>query len=71
MTPFRIHTGLVAPMDRENVDTDAIIPKQVLKSIKRSGFGPKPVRLMDFRNCFGMIASVSTFSRSIGATRPL
>ncbi len=40
MTPFRIHTGIVAPMDRENVDTDAIIPKQFLKSIKRSGFGP-------------------------------
>jgi len=40
MTPFRIHTGLVAPLDRENVDTDAIIPKQFLKSIKRSGFGP-------------------------------
>ena len=40
MTPFRIHSGLVAPMDRENVDTDAIIPKQFLKSIKKSGFGP-------------------------------
>ena len=40
MTPFHIHTGLVAPMDRENVDTDAIIPKQFLKSIKKSGFGP-------------------------------
>ena len=40
MEPFRIHTGLVAPMDRENVDTDAIIPKQFLKSIRRSGFGP-------------------------------
>ena len=40
MNPFRIHKGLVAPMDRENVDTDAIIPKQFLKSIKRSGFGP-------------------------------
>ena len=39
MTPFRIHTGLVAPMDRENVDTDAIIPKQFLKSIKKTGFG--------------------------------
>ena len=39
MNPFRIHTGLVAPIDRENVDTDAIIPKQFLKSIKRSGFG--------------------------------
>ena len=33
-------TGIVAPMDRANVDTDAIIPKQFLKSIKRSGFGP-------------------------------
>ncbi len=40
MNPFRIHTGLVAPMDRENVDTDAIIPKQFLKSIKKAGFGP-------------------------------
>jgi 3-isopropylmalate/(R)-2-methylmalate dehydratase small subunit len=39
MQPFRIHTGLVAPLDRANVDTDAIIPKQFLKSIKRSGFG--------------------------------
>jgi 3-isopropylmalate/(R)-2-methylmalate dehydratase small subunit len=40
MNPFRIHTGLVAPIDRENVDTDAIIPKQFLKSIKKTGFGP-------------------------------
>jgi 3-isopropylmalate/(R)-2-methylmalate dehydratase small subunit len=40
MKAFQVHTGLVAPMDRENVDTDAIIPKQFLKSIKRSGFGP-------------------------------
>jgi 3-isopropylmalate/(R)-2-methylmalate dehydratase small subunit len=40
MTPFHTHTGLVAPLDRANVDTDAIIPKQFLKSIKRSGFGP-------------------------------
>jgi 3-isopropylmalate/(R)-2-methylmalate dehydratase small subunit len=40
MQAFTIHQGLVAPMDRENVDTDAIIPKQFLKSIKRSGFGP-------------------------------
>jgi 3-isopropylmalate/(R)-2-methylmalate dehydratase small subunit len=39
MQPFRIHKGRVAPMDRENVDTDAIIPKQFLKSIKKSGFG--------------------------------
>ncbi|MEP6740801.1 MAG: 3-isopropylmalate dehydratase small subunit [Caldimonas sp.] len=40
MEPFRTHVGLVAPMDRENVDTDAIIPKQFLKSIKKAGFGP-------------------------------
>ena len=40
MQAFRIHTGLVVPLDRANVDTDAIIPKQFLKSIKRSGFGP-------------------------------
>jgi len=40
MQAFTLHTGLVAPMDRENVDTDAIIPKQFLKSIKRTGFGP-------------------------------
>ena len=39
MQPFKIHKGSVAPMDRENVDTDAIIPKQFLKSIKKSGFG--------------------------------
>lgn len=40
MQAFTIHKGLVAPLDRENVDTDLIIPKQFLKSIKRSGFGP-------------------------------
>jgi 3-isopropylmalate/(R)-2-methylmalate dehydratase small subunit len=40
MDAFTTHQGLVAPLDRENVDTDLIIPKQFLKSIKRSGFGP-------------------------------
>ena len=40
MEKFTVHTGLVAPLDRENVDTDAIIPKQFLKSIKKTGFGP-------------------------------
>jgi 3-isopropylmalate/(R)-2-methylmalate dehydratase small subunit len=40
MKPFTTVTGLVAPMNRSNVDTDMIIPKQFLKSIKRSGFGP-------------------------------
>src|SRR5687767_9332934 len=39
MEKFTVHTGLVAPLDRANVDTDAIIPKQFLKSIKRTGFG--------------------------------
>ncbi|MFN7835277.1 MAG: 3-isopropylmalate dehydratase small subunit [Burkholderiaceae bacterium] len=39
MNKFTLHTGLVAPLDRANVDTDAIIPKQFLKSIQRSGFG--------------------------------
>ncbi|OGT73126.1 MAG: 3-isopropylmalate dehydratase small subunit [Gammaproteobacteria bacterium RIFCSPLOWO2_12_47_11] len=39
MKPFNTFTGLVLPLDRSNVDTDAIIPKQYLKSIKRSGFG--------------------------------
>lgn len=40
MEKFTQHSGLVVPMDRPNVDTDAIIPKQYLKSVKRAGFGP-------------------------------
>lgn len=40
MEAFKTFTGIIAPIDRSNVDTDAIIPKQYLKSIKRSGFGP-------------------------------
>ncbi|RRW45205.1 3-isopropylmalate dehydratase small subunit [Pseudomonas luteola] len=40
MQAFTQHTGVVAPLDRANVDTDQIIPKQFLKSIKRTGFGP-------------------------------
>ena len=40
MKAFTVHQGVVAPMDRANIDTDMIIPKQFLKSIKRSGFGP-------------------------------
>ena len=39
MTPFRIHTGLAVPLDRANVDTDQIIPKQFLKRVERTGFG--------------------------------
>ena len=40
MQKFTLHTGIVAPMDRENVDTDAIIPKQFMNSIRKTGFGP-------------------------------
>jgi 3-isopropylmalate/(R)-2-methylmalate dehydratase small subunit len=40
MNPFTTHTGLVATMDRANVDTDQIIPKQFLKRIERTGYGP-------------------------------
>ena len=40
MDKFTVHEGVVAPLDRANVDTDAIIPKQFLKSIRRTGFGP-------------------------------
>lgn len=40
MEKFTVHKGIVAPLDRSNVDTDAIIPKQYLKSISRAGFGP-------------------------------
>ena len=40
MKPFTVHAGLVVPLDRPNVDTDLIIPKQFLKSIARTGFGP-------------------------------
>lgn len=50
MKAFTVVSGVVAPMDRANVDTDLIIPKQFLKSIKRSGFGPNlfdEVRYLD------------------------
>ncbi len=39
MQPFRVHTGIVVPLDRANVDTDQIIPKQFLKRVERTGFG--------------------------------
>ena len=39
MKPFTVHRGRVAPLDRVNVDTDQIIPKQFLKRIERTGFG--------------------------------
>lgn len=50
MEKFTVHEGLAAPLDRSNVDTDLIIPKQFLKSIKRTGFGPNlfdELRYMD------------------------
>ncbi|MFW2365509.1 MAG: 3-isopropylmalate dehydratase small subunit [Desulforhopalus sp.] len=50
MEAFTLHRGKVAPMDRANVDTDLIIPKQFLKSVKRTGFGPNlfdPLRYLD------------------------
>lgn len=40
MEPFKSHTGIIATLNRANIDTDAIIPKQFLKSIKRTGYGP-------------------------------
>src|SRR3970040_2014967 len=40
MDRFAVHAGIVAPLDRGNVDTDQIIPKQFLKSIKKTGYGP-------------------------------
>ena len=69
MEPFRLHTGLVAPLDRANVDTDPIIPKQFLKSIKRYRFRPEPLRRvalsrpatgMDKRGGRGIRTSCST-----------
>ena len=39
MQPFRVHTGLAVPLDRQNIDTDAIIPKQFPKRVERAGFG--------------------------------
>lgn len=48
MIPFRTHTGIVAPLDRPNVDTDQIIPKQFLKRIERTGFGE--FLFFDWRN---------------------
>ena len=41
MKPYKTHRGLIAPLDRSNIDTDQIIPKQFLKSIARTGFGPQ------------------------------
>lgn len=50
MKSFKTLNGLVAPMDRANVDTDLIIPKQFLKSIKRSGFGPNLFDVLRYKD---------------------
>ena len=61
MEAFRVHSGLVVPLDRANVDTDLIIPKQFLKSIKRTGFGP---------NLFDELRYLDPFDETApGATR--
>ncbi|MBT6180600.1 MAG: 3-isopropylmalate dehydratase small subunit [Halieaceae bacterium] len=52
MAPFTVHDGLVVPLDRSNVDTDLIIPKQFLKSIKRTGFGPNLFDELRYSNAF-------------------
>lgn len=60
MQAFVAMDGLVVPLDRANVDTDAIIPKQFLKSIKRTGFGPNAFdewRYLDMANPAWITAS--------------
>jgi 3-isopropylmalate/(R)-2-methylmalate dehydratase small subunit len=51
MEPFKTFSGVVCPLDRSNVDTDAIIPKQFLKSIRRSGFGPNLFDAWRYLDC--------------------
>ncbi|MEW5894332.1 MAG: 3-isopropylmalate dehydratase small subunit [Candidatus Omnitrophota bacterium] len=55
MTPFTTHTGVVAPLDRKNVDTDLIIPKQFLKKIERVGFGKHLFHEIRFKDYEGTI----------------
>ena len=66
MGPFRVHTGTVAPLDRANVDTDQIIPKQFLKRIERTGFGQ--FAFYDWRfNADPMRNSAASTSRALVA----
>jgi len=60
MQAFTIHDGLVAPMDRANIDTDAIIPKQYLKSVRRTGFGPHLFDDWRYLDVGGLDIEVST-----------
>jgi len=66
MQPFRVHQGLVAPLDRANVDTDQIIPKQFLKRIERTGFGE--FLFYDWRHTSGDQPSVLDEPRYRGAS---
>jgi 3-isopropylmalate/(R)-2-methylmalate dehydratase small subunit len=69
MQPFRIHTGRVVPLDRANIDTDQVIPKQFLKRIERNGFGE--FLFFDWRHAAGGAlepAFVLNQPRSQGAT---
>ncbi len=73
MERFTLHTGLVAPLDRENVDTDQIIPKQFLKSIKRTGFGPHLFDAWRFKDVGepGMDLSKRTPNRDFVLNQPM
>ena len=66
MQPFRVHQGLVAPLDRANVDTDQIIPKQFLKRIERTGFGE--FLFYDWRHTYGSEQFVLDDSRYKGTS---
>ena len=66
MQPFRVHQGLIAPLDRANVDTDQIIPKQFLKRIERTGFGE--FLFYDWRHTSGSEQFVLDDSRYNGAS---
>lgn len=60
MEAFTTHTGIMAPLDRAHVDTDAIIPKQYLKSIKRTGFGPHLFDDWRYLDAGGLDVSISS-----------
>ena len=72
MQAFTEHTGLVAPLDRANVDTDQIIPKQFLKSIKRTGFGDYLFDAWRFEDAgaIGMTPNERQINRSFSLNLP-
>lgn len=72
MQPFVTHTGIVVPLDRANIDTDAIIPKQFLTSIYKTGFGPNLFdewRYMD-RGAPGMDNSIRPLNTEFSLNKP-